>query len=109
MKIIKNLILTFFLLTVSFSFANSHVDLQKINTENSIETLVKIGKTDVIYTFSSINVIKDDQFYGVGCYINIYYEGNLVETVYSYGYGSTIANCRRNVQDSAEFYVMIHQ
>jgi len=96
------------MLTVSFAFANMNAKLPHSNDKLIIKESFKIDITK--NTLSAI--IEYKYFYtqwSVGCYANIYYNGELVGTVYAYESGSTQAqatsNCYSAVRARANAFI----
>jgi hypothetical protein len=90
----KNLFLTiaFVFATVSLVNANTSVISSSLKKESSIKRCLTYEKSlniEVEYNYKYI-------YYGVGCYANIYYNGELVGTVYSYETGDTKAEATAN-------------
>jgi hypothetical protein len=90
-KIILGIVFVF--ATVSFTNANTSVISSNLNTESSIK--IFLAYEAALNTYVEYNY--DTGYYGVGCYANIYYNGEIVGTVYAYETGNTkeeaTANC----------------
>ena len=104
-KIILGIVL---LLIASFAFANSNRTSSYLNEKPSIEESIKIDKSENTLSVETEYIYLYDSW-GVGCYANIYYNGELVGTVYSYAYGDTkseaTTNCYNDVRGKANAFM----
>lgn len=104
-KIILSVVL---LLSTSFVFANSSKEIDLNNKENR-ETIILIDKNEIVFNNLFETFVTGDRW-GIGCYVDIYYEGEYVGTVFSYESGETYAeaydNCRSSAMGKATEFMM---
>ncbi len=96
----KNLIFSVvLLLSTVFMFANTSL-ANDLNIKEDIEKITFNANSKFVFNTTKETITVDGRWY-IGCYAEVSYNGELVDTVYSYASGDTYEEAYNNCYKSA--------